>query len=129
MGVHLDLYVHVPTARCERGPQSDLGKRPTMLVYPVHPDIIVIHYCRADLSFRAEAGISRDSIEHAFTYLLALADLDPDSDPAKVLIIGPDDAGNLLELIALVLAGDELLIIHAMPLRPTFYTLLPDPTE
>jgi len=58
-----------------------------------------------------------------------VADLDPDSDPPKVLLIGPDAAGNLLELIALVLAGDELLIIHAMPLRPSSYPLLPDPTE
>ena len=93
--------------------------------------IVAADFKRVLLIYRSALrhGISRDSIEHAFTYLLALADLDPDSDPAKVLIIGPDDAGNLLELIALVLAGDELLIIHAMPLRPTFYTLLPDPTE
>jgi hypothetical protein len=42
---------------------------------------------------------------------------------------GPDPSGRLLELIALVLADDELLVIHAMPLRPTFYSLLPDPTE
>lgn len=60
-------------------------------------------------------GISRDRITHASDHLLTLADLDPDSDPAKILIIGPDDTGNLLELVALVLAGDELLIIHAMP--------------
>ena len=52
-----------------------------------------------------------------------------DSDPPKVLVIGPDESGNLLELIALVLGGDELLIIHAMRLRPQFFPLLPDPTE
>ena len=74
-------------------------------------------------------GISRAQIEHAADHLLTLADLDPDSDPPKVLIIGPDEAGNLLELIALVLEGDEILVVHAMRLRPQFFTLLPDPTE
>jgi hypothetical protein len=66
---------------------------------------------------------------HAFENSISIADLDPDSEPPKLLIIGPDQSGNLLELIALVLADDELLVIHAMRLRPTFYSLLPDPTE
>ena len=74
-------------------------------------------------------GITINRIKHAYDHVIVVADLDPDSDPPKVLLIGPDAAGNLLELIALVLAGDELLIIHAMPLRPSFYPLLPDPTE
>ena len=60
---------------------------------------------------------------------MTLADVDSDSDPPKVLIIGPDESGNLLELIALVLGGDELLIIRALRLRPQFFPLLPDPTE
>lgn len=74
-------------------------------------------------------GISRAQITHASIHLVTLADLDPDSDPPKVLIIGPDESGNLLELIALVLEDDELLIIHGMRLRPQFFPLLPDPTE
>ena len=60
---------------------------------------------------------------------MTLADVDPDSDPPKVFIIGPDESGNLLEVIALVLGGDELLIIRALRLRPQFFPLLPDPTE
>ena len=44
-------------------------------------------------------------------------------------MIGPDRSGNLIELIALVLADNELLVIHAMRLRPVFYRYLPDPTE
>jgi hypothetical protein len=47
----------------------------------------------------------------------------------RVLIIGPDREGKLIEVIALVLASDELVAIHAMNLRQTFYRLLPDPTE
>lgn len=74
-------------------------------------------------------GVAIDRIRHAYDHVIVVADLDPHSDPPKVLLIGPDAAGNLLELIALVLVGDELLIIHAMPLRQQFYPLLPDPTE
>ncbi|HDK45788.1 MAG TPA: hypothetical protein ENG94_05865 [Actinobacteria bacterium] len=51
------------------------------------------------------------------------------ADPPKVLAIGPDPAGNLLEIIWLELADDVQLVIHAMPLRPTFYDLLPQPRE
>ena len=53
------------------------------------------------------------------------ADAPSESDPPKVLAIGPDRAGNLLEVIMLDLAGDGLLAIHAMPLRPAFHDLLP----
>ena len=36
----------------------------------------------------------------------------------------PDPAGNLLEVIVLVLANERLMAIHAMPLRPAFHDLL-----
>jgi len=39
-----------------------------------------------------------------------------DGDPHRYLMAGPDRAGNLLELVILVIGGDEVLI-HAMPLR------------
>lgn len=42
-----------------------------------------------------------------------------------MLAIGPDPAGNFLEVIWLELADDVELVIHAMVLRPTFYELLP----
>jgi hypothetical protein len=43
----------------------------------------------------------------------------------RLLVIGSDRAGNMLELIVLDLADERLLAIHAMPLRPQFYELLP----
>jgi hypothetical protein len=55
---------------------------------------------------------------------LAIIDLDPHADPPKVLAIGPDPAGNHLEVIWLQL-DDVELVIHAMRLRPTFFDLLP----
>jgi len=65
-----------------------------------------------------------DSIDHALAHAVAVVDLEPDADPPRVLAIGPDRAGNLLEIIWLEL-GDERLVIHAMKLRPTFYDLPP----
>lgn len=58
-----------------------------------------------------------------------MVDLEPDADPPKVLAIGPDTAGNLVEVIWLEVADDVNLVIHAMPLRPAFYDLLPQSPE
>jgi hypothetical protein len=74
-------------------------------------------------------GIDGDTILHALAHAIAVVDLDPDADPPKGLAIGPDRAGNLLEVIWLELADDVQLVIHAMALRPTFYDLLPPAGE
>lgn len=74
-------------------------------------------------------GIDEAVIRHALDHSITVIDLEPDADPPKVLAIGPDPAGNLLEIIWLELADDVNLVIHAMPLRPTFYHLLPQTTE
>ena len=70
-------------------------------------------------------GVSDAAIRHATDHPIVVVDLEPDGDPPKQLAIGPDPAGNMLEVIVLLLAGDRLLASHAMPLRPTFYDLLP----
>lgn len=69
------------------------------------------------------------AILHALDNALTVIDLDPDADPPKVLAIGLDHGGNLLEIIWLELADDANLVIHAMPLRRTFYDLLPQTRE
>ncbi len=68
-------------------------------------------------------GITDDEIDHAWRNALAFYDIDTEHEPTKSLCIGPDTAGNLLELLFLQLADDDL-IIHAMPLRPVFRTYL-----
>jgi hypothetical protein len=75
-------------------------------------------------------GVDEEAILHAVEHAVVVVDLEPDADPPKVLVIGPDPAGNLLEVIWLDLVDTEL-VIHAMELRPKFYDLLPtgeDPT-
>ena len=69
-------------------------------------------------------GVSDEDLRHATYHPIVVVDLDPDGDPPKLLIIGPDRGGNLLEVMVLELADDRLLAIHAMPLRPMFYELL-----
>ena len=70
-------------------------------------------------------GVSDDDVLHAVEHEIVSIDLDPGADPPKVLVIGPDSAGNLLEVIVLVLADDRLIAIHTMKLRHHFYELLP----
>ena len=70
-------------------------------------------------------GVTDAAIRHSTAHSLVVVDLDVDSDPPKQLAIGPDQSGNMLEVIVLVLAGNRLLAIHAMPLRQTFHQLLP----
>lgn len=68
-------------------------------------------------------GLDDEAIEHAWGNALGFYDIGPDDDPPKSLCIGPDPAGNLLEILYLQLDDDDL-IIHAMPLRPVFRTYL-----
>ena len=46
--------------------------------------------------------------------------------PPRVLCIGPDRVGNLLEVIWIELVDERALAIHAMRLRPLFFGLLPE---
>ncbi len=70
-------------------------------------------------------GVSDADVLHAVAHEIVSVDLEPDADPPKVLVIGPDSAGNLLEVIVLVVYDDRLIAIHAMRLRRQFYELLP----
>ena len=59
---------------------------------------------------------------HAVDNSLLVDDLG--EDPDRWLVIGPDRAGNLLEVIVLITDGGTQMIIHAMPLRPIYRRLL-----
>lgn len=76
-------------------------------------------------SIGQQARRQHDDVVHAVEHEMVSFDLEPDADPPKVLVIGPDSAENLLEVIVLVLADDRTIAIHAMKLRRHFYELLP----
>jgi hypothetical protein len=74
-------------------------------------------------------GIGEDAIRHARRRAVVIIDLEPEADPPKVLAIGPDRAGNLIEMVWLEMDGGEELMIHAMPMRRGFAALLPPTVE
>ncbi|MGQ0431926.1 MAG: hypothetical protein ACT452_05925 [Microthrixaceae bacterium] len=67
-------------------------------------------------------GITDEDMLHAIGNALAVEDLG--EDPDRWLAVGPDLAGNLLEVVVLLTKEGTELIIHAMPLRPEYRRLL-----
>jgi hypothetical protein len=63
-----------------------------------------------------------DDINHAIDHALAIEDAG--EDPDRWLVIGPDRAGNLLEVVVMTTVEDTQLAIHAMPMRAKFSRLL-----
>lgn len=59
---------------------------------------------------------------HAVEHSLVVDDLG--EDPERWLVLGPDTAGNLLELVVLISTEGDEIIIHAMPMRPKYRRLL-----
>jgi hypothetical protein len=70
-------------------------------------------------------AIDDEAINHAVENAIVVVDLEPHADPPRVLAIGPDRAGNLLEIIWLEFENDPPIVIHAMALRRAFHDLLP----
>lgn len=70
-------------------------------------------------------GTTGESIAHAVTYPLLVDDEFETGDSSKVLVLGPDTAGNILEVIGEFDADDDVLsIFHAMPARTGYLRML-----
>lgn len=52
-----------------------------------------------------------NAIEHAISYI--------EADDGRLMVIGPDPAGQLLE-VGVNATGPRLIIFHAMPARPRY---------
>lgn len=70
-------------------------------------------------------GYTREDISHAYDMYLYEGPLPEDTDPPKLLVIGPDHAANLLELIGGEFENGEVWIWHAMRCRAAYLSLLP----
>jgi hypothetical protein len=68
-------------------------------------------------------GLAEASIAHAVTYPL-LVDDQFEEDTPKVLVLGPDRAGNVLEVIGLFDNADDFVVFHAMPARTGYLRML-----
>lgn len=63
--------------------------------------------------------------KHAAGNALVVFLLDDGQDgPIRELRLGPDRAGNMLEIVVLCLDDGRSLIIHSMRMRPKYRTLL-----
>ena len=67
-------------------------------------------------------GVRDSDIEHAIDQAMVVAEDDKD----KVLSLGPDRAGNLLEIVTVRRDDDTEVVVHAMPMRRIYEDLLPE---
>lgn len=67
-------------------------------------------------------GVSDASIVHEWENAIKLAEYEYEYEE-RLFVIGPDESGNLLELVAVPVV-EPTRIIHADRLRPKFYDAL-----
>jgi hypothetical protein len=71
-------------------------------------------------------GVPDADMAHAITHYLYAGDIDDDEAPPwRVLYLGPDRAGNLLEIVVLERDDGSELVIHAMKMTRQYESLLP----
>lgn len=72
-------------------------------------------------------GVTDGDIIHAATQYMIAYPLSSENEetPQRELRLGPDRAGNMLEVVVLLLDDGDELIIHAMRMRPKYRELLP----
>ncbi|HEY7961801.1 MAG TPA: hypothetical protein VID29_07770 [Solirubrobacteraceae bacterium] len=67
-------------------------------------------------------GVAEEDVLHAVDHALVIEDAG--EDPDRWLVIGPDRAGNFLEVVVMTTVEGNQLVIHAMPMRARFRRLL-----
>jgi hypothetical protein len=74
------------------------------------------------LSSALRHGIDVEDIQHALVHALTVDEIG--EDPLRYLVLGPDRAANLLELVVLDRPHGPA-VIHAMTMRDKYRRLLP----
>lgn len=67
-------------------------------------------------------GVEPEDMQHALEHAMAVDEIG--EDPLRWLVLGPDRAANLLELVVLDRSTGPA-VIHAMPMRSQYRRLLP----
>jgi hypothetical protein len=67
-------------------------------------------------------GVSDADVLHVVAHALVIEFAA--EDPDRWLVIGPNEAGNLLEVIVMIDAEGDQIAIHAMPMRHKYWRLL-----
>ncbi len=65
-------------------------------------------------------GITEEDILHAIQHALAAGE----QDDGKVLYLGPDSAGNLIEVVSVAVDDGSEIVIHAMRMRSKYEPFL-----
>ena len=87
-------------------------------------DSFVLRYTELEIHETAlKHGISELDIHHATDQVVQIFEYLDEWDRPRILMIGPDRSGNLLELIATIYSDQTMRIFHAMKLRPKFEVL------
>lgn len=88
--------------------------------------LFVIRLLRVEVHASARKhGIADEDTQHAAEHALVVYALGSERGPVRSLLLGPDRAGNLLEVVVLDLDDGRRLAIHAMRMRSAYRTLLP----
>lgn len=74
------------------------------------------------LASALQHGVDLEDIQHALAHALAVDEVG--EDRLRYLVLGPDRAGNLLELVVQDRPNGPA-VIHAMSMRPKYRRLLP----
>ncbi|HEY4279008.1 MAG TPA: hypothetical protein VGM91_12340 [Conexibacter sp.] len=67
-------------------------------------------------------GVADEDILHAIDHALATEDIG--EEPDRWLLLGPDRAANVLEVVVLTTVEGTQMAIHAMRMRPIYQRLL-----
>jgi hypothetical protein len=87
---------------------------------------ITIDRVEVHRSARKHGVVDEDAVHAAERFLVTYPLSDEDQDgPRRELRLGPDRAGNILEIVLLLLDDGGELVIHAMPMRSKYRGLLP----
>jgi hypothetical protein len=85
--------------------------------------IFVVRYVLVKIHPSARKhDVADEDIRHAIDHALAIEDAG--EDPDRWLVVGPDRAGNLLEVVVLITNEGAQLVIHAMRMRAKFRRLI-----
>jgi hypothetical protein len=70
----------------------------------------------------AKHGVARSDVEHGVEHAVVAAE----DEEGKCLYLGPDRAGNLLEVVAVLRDDGSEVVIHAMRMRRMYESWLRD---
>lgn len=68
--------------------------------------------------------VAEEDVVHALAHALVEFDLGDDDSPTRRLVLAPDRAGNLLEIVVLRFDDDREMVIQAMRMRSRYRPLI-----